>query len=84
MEEGLMPAATFQGGSQRNKYAAMPLLHSLYWLNITRSWREGEIFTGVHTPKSAFQGPRRVAKTGKCICGEGDGRHWDKIKSQSA
>lgn len=79
-----MPAATFQGGRQRNKYAAMPLLHSLYWLNITRSWREGEIFTGVHTPKSAFQGPRRVAKTGKRICGEGDGRHWDKIKSQSA
>lgn len=35
-----MPAATLQGGSQRNKYADIPLLHCLYWLNITRRWRE--------------------------------------------
>lgn len=34
-----MPAATLQGGSQRNKYADIPL-HSLYWLNIIRRWRE--------------------------------------------
>ena len=35
-----MPADTLQGGSQRTKYADIPLLHSLYWLNITRRWRE--------------------------------------------
>lgn len=65
MEEGLFLATTLRGGSQGSEYSDLPLCHSLLWLNLTRSKRIREIFSGVHSPGQLLKVPAVGGRLGR-------------------